>query len=200
MRRFIPIFVLFALPSLSLGQQPAGKVARISRAELLSGDLKKLEPHLFFATGSVKIEPVGQHIFDCELELWEKGKRIAFPNPGFIVGKLSSQTRDPFEWTISLKDMTVEGKTKFQVTVAFAGNVPTSHPRFLIDNPEKIEWRLFTKKRSVADAIDLKPEQSVVAWGLFMGGALDNEERGSIEDGAKRAPWALVMRVTHKKK
>jgi hypothetical protein len=199
MRRLIPVLLVCAWSAVSPGQEQK-KIARISRAEMFSGDLKKLEPHLFFATGSVKIEPLGQQHFDCEVELWEKGKRIELPKAGFIVGRMLRQTQDPFECTISVKDTTVDGKPKFQITVAFAGFDPVSHPRFLIDNPEKEEWRIFTKRRMLPDPIDLKAGQSVVAWGLFMGGAGDNEVRGTIDQDAKRAPWALLMRVSDKTK
>ena len=189
---------LVAIP-VRAGDKPKPPAARVSPAELFTGELKKLEPHLgLTASGCVAVEPAGgEQAFYLQLEEWKDGKR-ADSLPG-----LSLTSGKPFEVSVSVReDPGRFGKPMYRVVVAWSGGGKSESRAGRVAIFETGDGLTVYPKKPLARAIDLEERGSAVVWGLMAGKLRDStiDPKESVEEMAKRVPWALVLRIQSDRK
>lgn len=159
--------------------------ATITPSSLFQGDAKRLEPHLGLTTGCVKVQYRGNKKgISCKYEIWEKGKLV--DDPGIMTcvidGEVSISLRekllDNLEWapTMTMKTV-IMGKDGWASSTKFIDRFDKSYSWGSVQLHEKIKF---------------KDDKEVAVWGLFGG---DYEHKNKIEDMAKTADWALVLKV-----
>jgi hypothetical protein len=179
--------------------KPKPSAARVRPAELFTGELKKLEPHLgLTASGCVAVEPAGvAQAFYLQFEEWKDGKR-AETLPG-----LSLTSGKPFEVSFSVReDPGRFDKPMHRVVVAWAGGGKTDSRAGRVAIFETGDGLTAYQAKPLAKAADLEEKGSVVVWGLMAGKLRDStiDPKESVEEMAKRVPWALLLRVTSDRK
>jgi hypothetical protein len=199
MRSVVVLALCLAALPVRAGDKPKPPVARVSPAEFFTGELKKLEPHLgLTASGCVAVEPAGgEQAFYLRLEEWKGGKR-ADTLPG-----LSLTSGKPFEVSVSVReDPGRFEKPMYRVVVAWAGGGKSESRAGRVAIFETGDGVTAYPVKPLAKAIDLEGKGSVVVWGLMAGKLRDStiDPKESVEEMAKRVPWALLLRVMSDRK
>ncbi|MCT4595651.1 MAG: hypothetical protein N4A57_15490 [Anaeromicrobium sp.] len=163
--------------------------ATITPSSLFQRDTKRLEPHLGLTTGCVKVKYKGnKKRISCKYEIWEKGKLIDESGimTNVIDGKydgevsisLKERLLDNLEWAPTMVMKTViMGKSGWNSSTKFIDRFDKSYSRRPVSLPKEIE---------------LKDDEEAAVW-AYLGG--DYEHKNKIEDMAKTADWALVLKV-----
>ncbi|TCO75041.1 hypothetical protein [Marinisporobacter balticus] len=171
------------------GEHSGFGVVTIAPSSLFEGDAKKLEPHLGLTTGCVKVKYKGnKNGMSCKYEVWEKGKLIDVTGSGTYIidgeydGEVSISLRerllDNLEWAPNMVMKTViMDKRGSAISTKFIDRFDQSY-----------SWGAVPLK----ETIKFKDDEEVAVWGLFAG---DYENKVKIEDMAKTADWALILKV-----
>ena len=163
--------------------------ATITPSSLFQGDTKRLEPHLGLTTGCVKVKYKGNKKgISCKYEIWQKGKLI--DEPGIIMNVIDGKYDG--EVSISLKERLLDNlewaPTMVMKTVILDKSGWISSTKFI----DRFDKSYNHGPISLPEEIKLKDNEEAAVWGYFGG---DYEHKNKIEDMAKTADWALVLKV-----
>ncbi len=174
------------------GKPPEGAI-RLSPSELFRGDLKRIEPHLGLTSGCFKVEFAGTDQWvRRRIEVWQNGKARHLSTSG-------QPLKGPSEISISVREMDdPRGEVKkYLVTEAIEANT-SGAGRQVVDAPQFKNMHSTTYAGH--DAVTIRQgDPPVAVWALVAyetqaGGPLPGP-KGSVEEAAKNADWALVLKV-----
>ncbi|MHC4251037.1 MAG: hypothetical protein ACYS9X_18100 [Planctomycetota bacterium] len=170
---------------------------RIWPASLFNNSTRLLEPHLRLRTGAVRIEYPGPgKCLHYGYEIWEKGKVTSPLRAG------SSSISVPFSgWlTVSLAD-SAEGVAppQYEGVVALHTEAPGSSGSAVVMAyrvPQPSVALKIGRLRPLDGPVTLTDGQEIAFWGYMVGkGATGYQGDETIIDVAKRAEWALVLKL-----
>lgn len=169
-------------------------VVSISPSKLLEGDMRRLNPHLGLKTGCVKIKYRGnKKRIATKYEIWEKGK---LKNSFRTVG-MSIDGQYEGELSVFLQDFikeNMERQSNMVMTTSFmyyTGSV--SSTEFV----RKFKFFYTSRLEELVDTIKVRDDEEVAVWAYT---AMDGSSnvffpKATIEDAAKDADWALVLKL-----
>jgi len=207
MRRYLFVFVAFLLVAVfltacstveeSTGQAPVlekNKVL-IEPSSLFEGDTKKLEPHLGWSTGAVKVKYQGdKKILNVSCETWEKGKLVQ------TFGSLGAGIEGSFdgEVSVSLKDDDGAGQNRYLATIVVSDKQGYSSSKVYVPKfNESATSSTATSPKPLSAPIEVSDEQTTAVWGLMAGeGTNISRSDESIEAMAQRVEWAFVLKLS----
>ena len=167
---------------------------RVSPAELFTGELKRLEPHLgLISTGCFKVDYDGPELMlKSQVQVWRDGN----PNPP---GGSSTRITGPCEVSISVREVCEpKGMTKYEVTVAVSSKSGRTFDKVRYDLPELTgEGELkFRHTTSLVQPVSVHGDKPVPVWGFAQGRGSIPGTADLLEEMAKRAEWALVLKLS----
>ena len=174
---------------------PAPRVMRVSRSELFTGDLKRLEPHLgLTSSGCIKIDFEGPEIwFGTEEEVWQDGKLLQG------LSKSNSRLEGPKEVSFSLKQITYDDKPKHRMVSAVSAKSRGGSSAFtgvLPGTPGN------SSGVAELDApIELEPGKSIAVFAFVEDEHKPGQEYslgGTFDEKIKRAKRAIVFKISWK--
>lgn len=221
------LILVAALVGLALGipraRQPSpGGVARITAADLFAGELKRLEPHLGWDSGCVRIDYDGPAVaVRRHLEVWEKGELTNQPTT------FETELRASSEVSITVKDSRDEDGKYLVTTALFAeNNVFRNATGREVDAPDALTEEVNIQddsgvlRFSVRGTSTREPvpvglgsqtaqlslgDEPLAVWALLLGhektrktatGVPVSTVTGSLEENIARANWALVLKLS----
>jgi hypothetical protein len=176
-----------------LQEQLQPGILRISPSELFTGELERLKPHLgLTGTGCVKVDYQDSEIpIGTQLELWHNGTAK-------IISKEVTTSRQLSEVSISVKEMSDAKETsKYQAILVISGQTGYSSSTLMLDIPA-----LGTTQKQISKTIDIKKDTKPVAvWALlrYQGNSIVSDSTETIEEAAKQAESALVLKISQDK-
>jgi hypothetical protein len=174
---------------------PESRVIRATPAELFSGDLKRLEPHLNLTTGCVHLEfGLPERFLTVEPEVWQDGKpnRSGSWSQGWGGG--------PADASVSFTPIAGPGgKPQFRITTALAGpggkgGMATTRDALKAEEAHGIS-------KTLDGPIDIPAGPPVAVWAYLAyesrGGHFlpDDSRKKSFEEAAASAKWAVMLKV-----
>ncbi|MBN6189244.1 hypothetical protein JQN58_20545 [Aneurinibacillus sp. BA2021] len=201
MKRFVWTVVGICLMSVFLagctgtkakGLPPEGTM-RISPSSLFEGETKKLEPHLGLIAGAVKVQYQGpKNMVGSKYEIWENGKLKKSEN---ILGVGFDTQRFTKEFSVSLREEKGES-SGYAMTSVFSDRSGFSSAAVAIEGYRAAGWG----PRALQEPIEVSDDKQPAVWGLIKGkGSEYIRTNESIEEMAKDAEWALVVKIFMKK-
>lgn len=188
---FLLVLGIYTNSTSNTVQTAPNDVMEISPSQLFQGDTKKLEPHLGWTAGAVKIKYGGsKEYLKISYEIWENG--ALKQRSGAMATSIDSMFDG--EVSVSLKELQPEGQTqKYNVNLVISEPNGYSRAAFTID---KFDGNLIRglspmtwPKTEVVDA-----DKEVAVWGLM---AANKFRTGnSIEEQAKNVDWAFVVKIS----
>jgi hypothetical protein len=167
----------------------ADDVIRINPVDFFSGELRRLEPHLEFASAvCFKIEKSDN--IEClpEIEMWCDGERVDIAKYGFRSDGIAN------EITLVLRRLEIGEAGKVQFRVSVGGSRSFNR---VIDKPNSMK---LVKAEFGPISID-KPVQlttknrSMVVWAIGAGKGVDLTKQDDFEKKLKTLPWAMILRL-----
>lgn len=183
-------FCLVMLGSLSMTANAQDGLAEVTPAQLFSGELQRLEPHLGLSGhGCVRVSFDGEKKLNVEVQVWHKGKSVTEMSGSQSPVKAG-------EVSISVREaINSNGKMMYKAIVAAPGGTRAGW----IDMPvgmRAMSSADFRHKRTIKDGTP------VAIWALIgsQRGNLTSNSEETVEQAAQRADWALVLsiRLTNK--
>jgi hypothetical protein len=181
-----------AVPEESGNHQALGpRTIRVSPSNLLTGELRRLGPHLNLTGEScVRIEAPGDEFFlGYELELWENGKYVRW------LGKGQSRVKDPEEMSFSLQAFTgSKGEPLFRHVIAVLA--PKSGFTTTTQNVKRPEvdhsgsWKV-----ELTEPRELLEGETIPVWAYVISTEPGHDPSHKLEEAPKSARWALVVKV-----
>jgi hypothetical protein len=172
-------------------QREGPRTIRVSPSKLLTGELRRLGPHLnLMGESCARIEAPGdEFILGYERELWENGKYVRWLSKG------NSRVKDPEEMSFSLQAYTgSKGEPLFRHVIAVLA--PKSATTFSTENVKRPEfdhsssWRVeLTEPRELAEG------ESIPVWAYVISTDGVHDGTAKLEDAPKKARWALVVKM-----
>lgn len=195
MKRFLCFFILTTLlitgcasETISNANQLEEGTVLIKPSSLFEG-IERLQPHLNMQNGCVEVFYKGNKKFiSTKYEIWEKGKlKESYGNFKLAI---NNEFHDIIG--ISLKESILED---FSVsdTMTMITAIGQSNVRGFIDRyPKSYD----TGSYNIYDEIKGNDDDEIAIWGLIANEAGSmNEQKKSIEETAKIADWAFVVKV-----
>jgi len=174
---------------------PAGGTPVLaSPCDLFTGGLKRLEPHLCLTTGCIHLDFTSELFVETRIDFWQDGK-VSEGDRG------ATRVAGPGEASISLHEMSEGGKRCYRMVTATSGKSGGGSSNRKIDMPDLGKaWGSHVAKLEAP--VELQEDKPVAVWALLTFEGLNNQDSqrgGTIEEQAKRAKWAVVMKVTWQK-
>lgn len=187
---YILSVILFVGCSIDTSQIEENSV-HIEPSNLFQGDTERLKPHLGIIGGLVKVSISGSNksIF-TRYEIWENGE-LKSSHASF-----STPVKNNFngEVSVSLKD-DIENNDLFRVTIVISHANGYGASEFTIP---KFSRDLSFGPNELRKAIDIKEGEEVAVWSLLAQSKGRSFFCGDIEESAKKADWAFVLKVSVK--
>lgn len=162
-------------------------VVRLKPEPFFTGEIKRLEPHLGLTVAYYRVEYDGPpQWLKLETETWRDGKRQGG-------GSMGTSLTGPGELSVSLKEEDGPSGTRYRSVVALVGpngqsSSSSTHPGPTVSGSRG--------PKALTEPTDLLPGQPVAIWGWMAGEQrLSFNGNESIEDMAKRVPWAFIVRA-----
>jgi hypothetical protein len=184
-------------PAQSSAPTPVSYAVRVSSSDLFLGDLKRLEPHLGLrASGCVHLD-IGKPDVSIAVkpEFWRDGKKLRSASL-FTRGAKPG----PADVSISLREMTdFHGKPQYDVTTAISGASGDTSVHSAHDAPVITEGP--TGEKKLRGPVDLPPNKLVAVWAWLRYDSKADAPyppasyKGSFEEAAKGAKWAVILKV-----
>lgn len=182
------VFLAGCIGTKAKGLPPEGTM-RISPSRLFEGETKKLEPHLGLIAGAVKVQYQGpKNMVGSKYEIWENGKLKKSEN---ILGVGFDTQRFTKEFSVSLREEKGESPG-YAMTSVFSDRSGFSSAATAIEGYRAAGWG----PRALQEPIEVSDDKQPAVWGLIKGkGSEYVRTSESIEEMAKDAEWALVVKI-----
>jgi hypothetical protein len=166
------------------------RTIRIRPSKFLTGELRRLGPHLNLTGEScLRIDAPGDEFFlGYELELWENGKYLRW------LGKGNSRVKDPEEMSFSLQAFTgSKGEPMFRQVIAVLA--PKSGLTWTenVNRPEfghSSSWKV-----ELTEPRELPEGETIPVWAYVISTDGVHNHSAKLEDAPKKARWALVVKL-----
>lgn len=168
---------------------PSEGTMRITPSSLFEGETKKLEPHLGLIAGAVKVQYQGsKNMVGSKYEIWESGK---LKKSESMLGVGFDKQRFTKEFSVSLKEAKGE-PGRYTMTSVFSDRSGFASAVADIEGYKAAGWG----PRALQEPIEVSDDKQPAVWGLIKGkGSEYIRTDESIEEMAKGAEWALVVKV-----
>lgn len=194
----VTVMLLLLVSTLLIGcastttDAPKESTINIKPSHLFQGDLERLQPHLGIIGGLVEVDFArANSAIHTKYEIWEKGKLIESHN------SFSIPVEEKFSGEVSVSLKTdVEDPAMFEMCTGvydkkvFGGSNTTPLPRF------SKEFSYMTNE--LHSEIQIPAGQEVAVWGLMAAEPNKPLRTGDIEETAREADWALVLKIAVK--
>lgn len=197
MKKGFIIIVLFTVLFVGCQQQAENskettpEQLQIKPGELFEGELKKIEPHLgFVGSGLVEVAYNGSKKYlQTDYEIWEDGQLKE------RVGRFSSLIGHKFDGNISITlEEAAKNDKSYRGIIAISSPTGYSASSFFIP---KIDSDYSYGPMHIKDSITIGANEEAIIWGMHA-----NENglvyQGDIENTAKKADWAFLVKVSTK--